>query len=62
MPQLPWADDTKPVVHLDEMWENVRDGKGKAWVEMDEITAGGIQRLSGKGSQLVLLHAGSKNG
>ena len=57
--------DKRPVVYLDETWANAHDGKDKAWVEKDDITGGtigGIQRPSGKGSRLIIIHAGSENG
>ena len=56
----------KPVVHLDETWANARDGVEKMWVEDDlkavGDTKGGIHKPSGKGSRLIILHAGSENG
>ena len=56
----------KPVVYLDETWANVRDGVEKMWVEDDPKavggTKGGIRKPSGKGSRLIILHAGSENG
>ena len=58
-------EENQPVVYLDETWANAHDSKDKAWVEKDEITGGtlgGIHRPSGKGSRLIILHAGSENG
>ena len=56
----------KPVVYLDEMWANARDGVEKMWVEDDPKavggTKGGIRKPSRKGSRLIILHAGSENG
>ena len=54
------------VIYLDETWANARDGVEKIWVEEDPRaiggTKGGIHKPSGKGSRLIILHAGSENG
>ena len=51
-----------PVIYLDEIWANARDGVEKMWVEDDPRaigrTKGGIRKPSGKGSRLIILHAG----
>ena len=56
----------RPVIYLDETWANARDGVEKLWVEDDPRTIGGakggISKPSGKGSRLIILHAGSENG
>ena len=56
----------RPVIYLDETWANARDGIEKMWVEDDPRavggTKGGIRKPSGKGSRLIILHAGSDNG
>ena len=56
----------RPVIYLDETWTNARDGVEKMWVEDDPRaiggTKGGICKPSGKGSRLIILHAGSENG
>ena len=65
-------------MYLDETWANAHDGKKKAWVEEDTTTKGtigGIQgyvlilysnifnsKPSGKGEQLIVLHARGKDG
>ena len=52
----------RPVIYLDETWANARDGIEKMWVEDDPRavggTKGGIRKPSGKGSRLIILHAG----
>ena len=56
----------RPVVYLDEMWANACDGVEKMWVKDDPKavggTKGGIRRLSGKGSKIIILYSGSENG
>ena len=53
-------------MYLDETWANARDGKEKMWVEDDPrasgSTKGGIRKPSGKGSRLIILHAGGESG
>ena len=52
-------------MYLDETWTNARDGVEKMWVEDDPKAVGGrkggIRKLSGKRSRLIILHAGSEN-
>ena len=56
----------RPVVYLDETWANARDGKENMWVGDDPRasggTKGGIRKPSGKGSRLIILHAGGESG
>ena len=56
----------RPVVYLDETWANARDSLEKMWVEDDPAvsggTIGGLRKPSGKGSRLIILHAGGSNG
>ena len=56
----------RPLVYLDETWANARDGREKMWVDEDHRvfggTKGGIRKLSGKGTRLIILHAGSDSG
>ena len=56
----------RPVIYLDETWANARDSIEKMWVEDDTRaiggTKGGIRKPSGKGSRLIILHAGSESG
>ena len=58
--------ERRPIVYLDETWANARDGKEKMWVEDDPRvsggTKGGIRKPSGKGSRLIILHAGGESG
>ena len=53
-------------MYLDETWANARDGREKMWVDEDHRvfggTKGGIRNLSGKGTRLIILHAGSDSG
>ena len=44
---------------------NAHDGKDRTWVEFDQATGGtkgGVRKPSGKGSRLIILHAGSRKG
>ena len=52
----------RPAVYLDETWANTCDGVEKMWVE-DDLggTKDSIRKISGKGSRLIIIHAGSKN-
>ena len=56
----------RPVVYLDETWANARDSVEKMWVEDDPVvsggTIGGFRKPSGKGSRMIILHAGGENG
>lgn len=56
----------RPVVYLDETWANARDGLEKMWLEDDPRaiggTKGGLRKPSGKGSRLIILHAGTEDG
>ena len=55
----------RPVVYTDETWANAHDGREKTWVEHDDVTGGtkgGIRKPTGKGSRLIILHAGGENG
>ena len=57
--------EKRPVVYLDETWVNSHDGKAKTWVEKDTTTdgtRGGVRKPSGKGSRLIILHAGGEKG
>ena len=57
--------EKRPVVYLDETWANAHDGKDCAWVKRDDVTGGtlgGIKRPPGKGTQLIILGAGSETG
>lgn len=54
------------MIYLDETLANARDSIEKMWVEDDPRaiggTKGGIRKPSGKGSRLIILHAGSESG
>ena len=56
----------RPVVYLDETWANSHDGKERTWVENDDKVAGGtkggMRKPSGKGTRLIILHAGGEDG
>ena len=55
----------RPVVYLDETWANSHDGRERTWVEDDATTGGtkgGMRKPSGKGSRLIILHAGGEDG
>ena len=58
--------ERRPVIYLDETWVNARDSVEKMWVEDDPRAAGGtkggLRKPSGKGSRLIILHAGGENG
>ena len=57
--------EKRPVVFLDETWANSHDGKDLAWVEEDTVTGGtlgGVKCPPGKGTQLIILEAGSEMG
>jgi hypothetical protein len=57
--------ENRPVLFLDETWANAHDGNDRTWVEFDQATGGtkgGVRKLSGKGSRLIILHAGSRKG
>ena len=56
----------RPVVYLDETWANARDSLERMWVEDDPVVGGGtivgFRKPSGKGSRLIILHAGGEMG
>ena len=57
--------ENRPVVFLDETWVNAHDGWEHTWVEVDQATGGtkgGVRKPSGKGTGLIILHAGSCKG
>ena len=54
--------ENRPVVFLDETWVNAHDERAHTWVKVDQATGGtkgGIKKPSGKGTRLIILHAGS---
>ncbi len=50
----------RPIIYLDETWLNNNHTVTKCW--SDASGNGGINVPSGKGSRLIILHAGSKDG
>ena len=50
------------IVYLDETWVNQNYTVAKCWVDTTSPTATGIRQPTGKGSRLIILHAGTKNG
>lgn len=56
--------EEKLVIYLNETWANAHDSVEKMWVEDDRVvscgTLGGLRKPSGKGSRLIILHAGEK--
>ena len=58
--------ENRPVVYLDKTWANLHCSHERSWVESDEKvqggTKGGIRKPPGKGTRLIILHAGSENG
>ena len=58
--------ENRPVVYLDETWANSHSSHERSWVESDDRiqggTKGGILKPFGKGTRLIILHAGSENG
>ena len=49
-------------VYLDETWINQNHTVGKCWIDSKSKSATGIKPPTGKGSRLIVLHAGTKNG
>ena len=46
-------------------WVNAHDGRERTWVEVDQTTGGtkgGVRKPTGKGTCLIILHAGSCKG
>ena len=56
----------KSVIYLDETWTNSHSSREQSWVEADDKilggTKGGLRRPSGKGTRLIILHAGGEDG
>ncbi|KAL4120900.1 hypothetical protein QTP88_013509 [Uroleucon formosanum] len=49
--------DTRPVVYLDETWVNQNHTRGRIW--QNEENTEGLKVPTGKGSRLIICHAGS---
>ena len=57
--------ENRPIVFLDETWVNAHDGRERTWVEVDQTTGGTkgvVRKPTGKGTCLIILHAGSCKG
>ena len=50
------------IVYLDETWINQNYTVQKCWVDCSSNLATGVKPHVGKGSRLIILHAGTKNG
>ena len=57
--------EDRPVVYLDETWANSHDGKERTLVKNNDNVASGtkerMRKPSGKGTRLIILHAGGKD-
>ena len=53
---------SRNIVYLDETWINQNYTDGKCWQDTTAERATGINPPTGKGSRLILLHAGTKEG
>ncbi|XP_060855104.1 uncharacterized protein LOC132946628 [Metopolophium dirhodum] len=51
--------DTRPVIYLDETWVNQNHTKGHIW--QNEFNSEGLKVPTGKGSRLIICHAGSSS-
>jgi len=51
--------DTRPVVYLDETWVNQNHTRGYIW--QNEQNSEGLKVPTGKGSRLIICHAGSSS-
>jgi len=51
--------DTRPVVYLDETWVNQNHTRGYIW--QNETNSEGLKVPTGKGSRLIICHAGSSS-
>ncbi|XP_068250360.1 uncharacterized protein [Palaemon carinicauda] len=52
----------KSFVYLDETWINQNHTVGKCWIDINSENATGIKPPTGKGSRLIVLHAGTERG
>lgn len=52
----------KNIIYLDETWVNQNYTVFKCWIQPDGEKASGVRVPTGKGSRLIVLHAGSKEG
>lgn len=50
------------IVYLDETWVNQNYTVSNCWLDMTSPKATGVRQPTGKGSRLIILHAGTKNG
>ena len=50
------------IVYLDETWVNQNYTVAKCWTDTTSPQANGVRQPTGKGSRLIILHAGTKDG
>ena len=50
------------IVYLDETWINQNYTVAKCWTDTTSPQATGVKQPTGKGSRLIILHAGTRNG
>lgn len=55
-------ESSQNIVYLDETWVNQNYTVGKCWTDTASPQATEIQQPTGKGSRLIILHAGTRNG
>lgn len=58
----PLKQASKNIVCLDKTWVNQNYTVGKCWQDTGSEQATGIKPLTGKGSHLIILNAGTKEG
>lgn len=51
----------REIIYLDETWLNANHTVSRCWYEKENPSTGKLQVPSGKGSRLIILHAGSAN-
>lgn len=51
--------DTRPIIYLDETWVNQNHTRGYIW--QNEDNSEGLKVPTGKGSRLIICHAGSSS-
>jgi len=57
MHDLRQNNDTRPVVYLDETWVNQNHSRGTIWLKSENTER--LKVLTGKGSRIIICHAGS---
>ena len=53
---------SRTIVYLDETWVNQNYTVAKCWQDTTSPGGSGVQQPTGKGSRLIIVHAGTKNG